>query len=382
MKFPYLAEVHHNIKQLCIITTFVSYSFMVHAQGHGLCSNSGGFQLAKHVIETDPLIQEETPNLAQKLTSGEDLEPVEWDYFKLAYEQVAIDSFKEIDKNFTAINRALIKTDRINIVCTDLTEALDAVLTGSLNPADAAEQTFNSTEYTVRGAEQAASARSTDKSFYNLFINNVLNNYADCRVNGELLTDTTQTILHENSVKVTSLDGNELVDFINDTIPPDDRLKLNLELSPSMAYESFSNLKVGDGGIIGVKNPTFHFEGTTKNLTSRGHVIYFQRISPKDLFLFDTIKKQGVFIKLDTELETFSTFLTKDIKTLYREMVAALERLKALPEDAPNRLLNIEKQRQTLQDVFPFYQDDLPPLITVTVNNLKTVSHGPKLPPQ
>ena len=63
-------------------------------------------------------------------------------------------------------------------------------------------------------------------------------------------------------------------------------------------------------------------------------------------------------------------------------MVAALERLKALPEDAPNRLLNIEKQRQTLQDVFPFYQDDLPPLITVTVNNLKTVSHGPKLPTQ
>ena len=355
---------------------------MVHAQGHGLCSNAGGFRLAKQFIENDALISEEAPNLAQKLASGEELIPVEWDYFKLAYEQVAIDSLHEIDENFTAINRALKKTDRINLVCSDLTEALDAVLTGSVNPADAAEQAFNSTEYTVRGAEQAASARGTDKTLDNLLINNVLNNYEDCRINGELLTDETHTILHKNSVKVSSLNGDQLVEFINDNIPLVDRIKINRELSPSATYESFSNLKVGDGGIASINEPAFHFEGTEQTETYAGHVIYFQRISPKDLFLFDTIKEQGVFIKLDSELEKFSTFLSNDTETLYREMIAELEKIKALPEDTPHLGIKIEKQIEAIQDIFPFYQDDLPPLVNITVPKLHTVSHGPRLPTQ
>lgn len=355
---------------------------MAHAQGHGLCNNSGGFRLAKHFIENDPLIQDEAPNLAQKLTSGEELTPLEWNYFKLAYEQMAIDSFNEIDKNFTAINGALKKTERLNLVCTDLTEALDAVLTGSVNPTEAAEQAFNSTEYLVRGAEQATFVRSTDKTFDNLLINNVINNYADCRVNGELLTEYTQTVLREKSAQITSLDGDQLVKFIVDNIPPADRLKMNTELSSSAAYKSFSTLNVGDGGVIAVDHPTFHFEGTTQTETFVGHVLYFQRISPTDLFLFDTLKIQGTFIKIDTELEKFSSFLTMDTETLYREMVAELEKIKALPEDTPNRLLKIKKQIEAIQNTFPFYKEDLPPLKNVTANKFFTVSHGPKIPTQ
>ena len=91
----------------------------------------------------------------------------------------------------------------------------------------------------------------------------MLNNYEDCRINGELLTDETHTILHKNSVKVSSLNGDQLVEFINDNIPID-RIKINRELSPSATYESFSNLKVGDGGIASINEPAFHLREPNK----------------------------------------------------------------------------------------------------------------------
>ena len=343
-------------------------TLLTQAQTHGLCNNSGGFRLTKQQIQNDEDIAKVSPNLANKLVSGEDLTGLEDHFFFISYKKIGANVLVETNDEVRAIGLA----NQFYVGSGESSIAIDAVISGSMNSDQAAHFAVNTVGSSIR--KEVELVEKPALSNFHMVDSMIEQGYTDIQLNGEILPANVQSKI--TAAQLHHLNFDDAKTLLTQQLDP---AELDLFYNIDTPEDFFARLPDQDVGDTSYLTYRVRFKVDDETFFEPIHTILVQKITPKDLLFFIPGENRvPSFVLPRSTADAFSRFLRKISSDVLDQHIDAVYNAENLPLNNELRAdliaINKAKMKQIYGVAFSRTEGDI---VTELDPLFKSMSHGP-----